>query len=93
MTVIRRWTPDPAEWDAVTKAIEKDRDLSAIPYPSKALAFSALKALADRDRGAIDRLDDAIKAARLFNRSGMTWMEYDRKLAQLESFVNDQRGR
>jgi len=51
------WMPDPAEWDAVTKAIEKDRDLSAIPYPAKALAFSALEALANRDRGAVGTLE------------------------------------
>jgi hypothetical protein len=47
------WTPDPAEWDAVTAAIEKDRDLSGIPYPVRALAFSALQALAERGRVAV----------------------------------------
>jgi len=39
-------------------------------------------------RGAVDpyreALRDAIKAARLFNRSGMTWLEYDAELVRLE---------
>jgi hypothetical protein len=43
-------------------------------------------------RGAVDALDEAVKAARLFNRSGMTWMEYDRLLARLEGVVNHARG-
>jgi hypothetical protein len=45
----------------------------------------------DRE-GAVDALDEAVKAARLFNRSGITWMEYDRLLARLEGVVNHARG-
>jgi hypothetical protein len=48
--------------------------------------------LALQHRGTVDRLDEAVKAARLFNRSGMTWLEYDRKLVELEQFVNHARG-
>lgn len=56
MDVLGHWAPDAAEWDAVTAAIAKDRDLSGIPYPARALAFSALEALADRDRAAVEAL-------------------------------------
>lgn len=42
--------------------------------------------------GAVDALDEAVKAARLFNRSGMTWLEYDRLLVRLEGVVNQARG-
>lgn len=35
-------------------------------------------------RGAVEALREAIEAARLFNRSGMTWSEYDALLARLE---------
>jgi hypothetical protein len=34
--------------------------------------------------GAVEALREAIEAARLFNRSGMTWREYDALLARLE---------
>lgn len=44
-------------------------------------------------RGAVDALDEAIKAARLFNRNGMTWLEYDHKLVELEQIVYHARGR
>ena len=43
--------------------------------------------------GAIGALDEAVEAARLFNRSGMTWQEYDRLLVRLEGVVNQARGR
>jgi hypothetical protein len=43
-------------------------------------------------RGAVDALDEAIKAARLFNRGGMTWREYDRLLVRLGGVVNHARG-
>jgi hypothetical protein len=39
---------------------------------------------ADIHRGAVEALQEAIEAARLFNRSGMTWSEYDALLARLE---------
>jgi hypothetical protein len=42
--------------------------------------------------GTVDALDEAIKAARLFNRGGMTWLEYDRLLVRLEGVVNHARG-
>ena len=42
--------------------------------------------------GAVGALDEAITAARLFNRNGMTWLEYDRLLVRLESVVNHARG-
>jgi hypothetical protein len=43
-------------------------------------------------RRAVEALDEAIKAARMFNRSGMTWMEYDRLLVRLEGVVTHARG-
>jgi hypothetical protein len=39
---------------------------------------------ADQLAGAVEALREAIEAARLFNRSGMTWSEYDALLARLE---------
>jgi hypothetical protein len=35
-----------------------------------------------------EALRDAIKAARLFNRSGMTWQEYDAELVRLERIAD-----
>ena len=32
---------------------------------------------------------DAVKVARLFNRSGATWLEYDAALARLERAADD----
>ena len=53
----------------------------------------SLRRALDQHRGAVEALDEAIKAARLFNRNGMTWLEYDRKLVELEQVVNRARGR
>jgi hypothetical protein len=39
---------------------------------------------ADLHRGAVEALREAVEAARLFNRRGMTWREYDALLARLE---------
>lgn len=44
-------------------------------------------------RGAVEALDEAVTAARTFNRNGLTWLEYDALLVRLEQFVNHARGR
>lgn len=62
------------------------------------LATGAMKRLAEveqeRDqareqlRGAVEALREAVAAARLFNRGGMTWLEYDRKLVEFERIAS-----
>jgi len=70
MDVLAHWEPDPDEWRAVTEAIKHERDLSGIPYPPEALAYSALQALAHRDRGAVDVIEAARTVVECWESSG-----------------------
>jgi hypothetical protein len=69
----------------------EEPDYSPIrPVSVAQIAGSPMVAKWDYDRvaqqlaGAVEALREAIEAARLFNRSGMTWREYDALLARLE---------